>query len=378
MSTRLVYLDNAATTTADKEVLDTYKGLLVQHFANSDSLYDIGSIVSTMMEKSRKVIAGLLEVNDKEVLFTSGASEANNMAIKGIAFACMQDKKHCITTTIEHSSVKNAFKQLEEVFGFEVTRLSVDEFGLISVEELRSALRKDTALVSIMHVNNEIGVIQPIDEIAEIVKKQSGAYMHVDMVQALGKLRINLKNIDVATFSAHKIHGLKGSGLCIKKNHVPLVPLISGGQQEFMLRGGTENALVNIMFAKTLRLAISRQENVMKHCMMLKQYLISELQKIEQIKLNTPNNSVCHIVNFSTNVPSEIMMNALNKKGIAVSAQSTCSSKTKNASDVLLALNKSYEEARSSIRCSFSIENTKEDIEYLIENMKECIKKYGN
>ncbi len=378
MLPRNVYLDHAATTKVHDEIMKTYVDLLNKHFANSDSLYDAGTLVSSLMEKSRKLIAENFHVSSSEILFTSGATEANNMAIKGIAFACMPLKKHIITSNIEHSSVKNALKQLEEVFGFEITRLNVNSDGVVSVDDLKNSLRSDTCLVSILMVNNEVGSIQPISAIAEIVKKQSSAFMHVDAVQAFGKISFDLKNIDVLTISAHKIHGIKGSGVCIKKQHVPLVPIISGGQQEYNLRGGTENAVANIVLAKTIRLAIENQEKLAKHCIKLKDECIRELSKIKEVSINTPLESAPHILNFSTGVPSEIMMNALNKRGICVSALSTCSSKSKAKSDVLLAMNKTEKQALSSVRCSFSLENTSDDVKYLIENIKECICKYGN
>lgn len=378
MLPEMIYLDHASTTPVDSEVLKTYIGLLEQKFANSESLYDAGTEIASMMEQSRAVLARLLHVKENEVIFTSGASEANNMVIKGIAFACMKEKRHVITTTIEHSSTMNAFNQLEDVFGFEVTRLPVNEQGIINIEDLRKALRPDTALVSIMMVNNEVGSIMPIADIAEIVKKESHAYLHMDGVQALGKIDFDLKNIDCVTFSAHKINGLKGSGICVRRQHVKMVPLINGGQQEFHQRGGTENALVNIMFAKTLRLTLNKEKQARLHCERLRTILWDELMKLDEIVINSPKNGVCHILNFSCLcIPSEVMMNALNQRGFCVSAQSTCSSKSRTPSHVLLAMGKEKKIALSSIRCSFSMENTEKDIDAFVQAIKECIKKYG-
>ena len=373
-----IYLDNASTTRVDPEVLKTYTRLLQEKFVNSESLYDAGVELATTMEQSRAAIARLLHVKKEEVIFTSGASEANSMVIKGIAFAMMKKKKHLITTEIEHSSVMNAIKQLEEVFGFEVTRLKVNDQGMIRLEELEAALRPDTALVSIMMVNNEVGSIMPVAAIAELVKKHSGAFLHMDGVQALGKIDFDLSQIDCATFSAHKIHGLKGSGVCIRKAHVPIVPLINGGQQEFHLRGGTENALVNILFAKTLRLTLERAEKTRAHCNKLRELLWHQLEGLDQIVINSPKNGVCHILNFSCTVlPSEVMMNALNQRGFCVSAQSTCSSRSRTPSYVLLAMGKSEKMALSSIRCSFSAENTEAEVLAFAAACKECIEKYG-
>ena len=250
-----VYLDAVSTTAVNPEVLDTYKKLLDKYYCNSDALYDDGVAIYDMQEKSRKMIGQMLGVSSNEVIFTSGASEANSLAIKGLALN-HQNKKHLITSIYEHSSAYNSFKQLENDFGFEVTYLKPDCNGNITAQMVKQALRDDTLLVSIMMVNNEIGSVNNIEEIGEVVKKHSGTFFHTDITQALGKTRIKLNNVDMASFSAHKIHGLKGSGVLIKKQHVQLLPLISGGQQEFSLRGGTSNALENIVLAKTLRIAL--------------------------------------------------------------------------------------------------------------------------
>ncbi|MBR3348737.1 MAG: aminotransferase class V-fold PLP-dependent enzyme, partial [Solobacterium sp.] len=252
---RRIYFDNASTTNINPEVLKSYKQLLDQYYVNSESLYDEGATVSRMMEKARSAIAGLLDVQPDEIIFTSGSSESNTAAIKGVCFADMS-RKHIITTNIEHSSILNACRQMEEVFGYEVTYLPVNESGVISAKQVLEALRPDTALVSVMCVNNEVGSLNPIDEIATAVKKKSHAYFHCDLTQAIGKTEVNMKYIDLASISAHKLEGLKGSGILIRKKHVPFVPLINGGEQEYGIRGGTSNACVNMVFAKTLRLAL--------------------------------------------------------------------------------------------------------------------------
>lgn len=373
----MIYFDSASTTKLNKEVLDTYYSLLVKSFANSESLYDAGMEMNTLMEKSRASVASFLHVAPQEVFFTSGASESNSAIIKGVAFANKNKGKHIITTQVEHSSVMNAYHQLEEEFGYEVTYLPVNEEGVVSVEDVKLALRSDTILVSIMYVNNESGAIMPIDEIKKIVKK-SNAVFHVDCVQALGKLSIDLKDIDCASFSAHKINGLKGSGLLVKKQHIHMLPLINGGQQEMGLRGGTANAPTNIVWAKTLRLALEHQASAMKKIHELNQLLRNELQKIEGIHFNSSDRAIDTILNFSVSgLTSEVLMNALNAKEICVSAQSTCSSKSKSASHVLLAMGISEEAANRSIRISLCEENTEEEIRFFIQVLKESIKKYG-
>lgn len=371
------FFDNASTTSLHEEVYATYCELLKTKFYNSDALYDASIEIQQMIEKSRLAIAETFSVSSEEIIFTSGASESNNLAIKGIAFK-HPDKKHIITTKIEHSSVYHACEQLEKLFGFDVTYLDVNEEGVIRVDELKKALRPDTVLVSIMMVNNEVGSIQPIDEIKQIVKKQSQAYLHVDAVQALGKLDIDAKDIDCISLSAHKIHGLKGSGLLIKKQHVQLEPLISAGQQEFGLRGGTSNALVNVMFAKTLRLCLQEQSEFVRVVSQLRSYAMDELVKIPGIHINSPMDGVCHILNFSyPPIPSEVMMNALNAKGVCVSAQSTCASKSGQPSRVLKAMNFDQAVANSCIRISFDKKNTTQEIDEFIEILKEICKRYG-
>ncbi len=370
-----IYFDNASTTKVYPEVLDTYKDLLTKYYVNSESLYDEGSEVHRMMEKARGAIAGLLEVNPDEIIFTSGASESNSLAIKGAAFS-NKDKKHIVTSSIEHSSVLNACRQLEEVFGYEVTYLPVDASGKVSLEDVKKAIREDTVLVSLMYVNNEVGSIFDIDEIKEYVKKKSHAIFHVDLTQAVGKIPFSLKDIDLASMSAHKIHGLKGSGILVKKKHIALSPIISGGEQEFGLRGGTSNACVNMVFAKTLRFALENMDTT--HVKSLKEYCLEKLGEMQGIHINQPNDAIDHIINFSyEKIPSEVMQNALNRKGFMVSARSTCESKELNTSYVLKAMGLSDAIASSCIRLSFSNENTKEEIDLFIQSLKEIIQQYG-
>ena len=373
-----IYFDNASTTPVHPEVLKLVNQLLETSYVNSESLYDEGMQINRLMEKSRAQIASLLHVQPWEIIFTSGASEANNMAIKGAAFAALGKKNHIVTTKVEHSSVTNAFHQLEEVFGFNVTWLDVDEHGVVDLDQLRQCVNENTALVSIMAVNNEVGSIMPMDKIKQIVRKQSHALLHFDCVQALKRIDIDLNQVDLASFSAHKIEGLKGSGILVKKQHVELAPLISGGQQEMGLRGGTANSVANIALAKTLRLALEEQDHYRKHTAMLNRRMREGLAQFEEIDINSPEDGVGAILNFSCRtIPSEVMMNALNSYHICVSAQSTCSSKSKSPSHVLKAMGMSDKRALSSIRCSFSTRNTPEEVDRFLRDLKEILKKYG-
>ena len=374
---RRVYLDHAGTTKPDPEVLKTYTALLADHYANSESLYDEGSEVHRMMEKARSAAAGLLGVSPSELIFTGGSCESNSMAVKGTLLAC-PTKKHIITTPIEHSSILNAVKQMERLFGCQVTWLRLNEHGAVDAQEVRNALRPDTALVSVMCVNNETGAVNPIEEIASIVKKESHAYFHSDLTQAIGKIPVSLANVDLASISAHKLHGLKGSGILVKKTHVPMEPLISGGEQEYGLRGGTANAAADIVFAKTLRLALERQAQTAAHTAKLNQRLRQGLSEIEGIEFNSPVNAIPEVLNFSYEaIPSEVMQNELNRRGFMVSARSTCESNSNNPSYVLLAMGCSERRASCSIRVSLSLETSEAEIDAFIEAVKEMIQQYG-
>lgn len=372
-----VYFDSSSTTDVSAEVLDTYTGLLHKYYVNSESLYREGAEINRMMEKARGAIAALFAVSPNEVIFTSGSSESNTSAIKGVCFGC-PGRKHIITTNVEHSSIMNACRQMEEVFGYEVTYLPVDGTGKISASQVREALRPDTALVTVMYVNNESGSVNPIGEIARIVKKESHAYMHADLTQAVGKIEIPMENIDLASVSAHKLEGLKGSGILIRRQHVPFVPLICGGEQEFGLRGGTSNAPVNMVFAKTLRLAVENGRKYHDAVRFMHERLLAGLQEIPGIEINSPADGITGIVNFSyEKIPSEVMQNALDQAGFMVSARSTCASKSTNPSYVLKAMGFSDRRASSCIRVSISRHNTPQEIDSFLTALKEVISKYG-
>ena len=366
-----IYLDAVSTTNVNPEVLDTYKKLLDEHYCNSDALYDQGVAIYDMQEKARKIIGDFLGVNKDEIIFTAGASEANSLAIKGLALK-HKNRKHLITSIYEHSSAYNSFKQLEEEFGFEVTYLYPNDNGNITAQMVKDNLRDDTLLVSIMMVNNEIGATNDINEIGKVVKKHSGTYFHTDITQALGKIDIDLTNVDMASFSAHKIHGLKGSGALIKKQHIELLPIISGGQQEFSLRGGTSNALANIVLAKTLRIALDNMHKYKEYLKQLHDYLINELNGL--VTINSKSGSLDTLINISTSIQSEVLLNALNSKGIMVSSKSTCGSRKNEKNRALSSLNIDEDYA---IRVSFDYTNTKDELKYFVDTLKEVLDRYG-
>ena len=369
-----VYFDHASTTRLNSEVLDTYKELLATHYANSESLYDSGVKVKDLLTRSRKSIAQRLCVKENEIIFTSGASEANNLAIKGLLMS-NPNKKHIITSRYEHSSVLEAIKQMQRLYDYQVTYLDILNDGKVDIEQLKNSIKDDTILVSIMWVNNEIGSINDINTIKNIIKGYPKTYLHVDAVQALGKIAVDLKDIDLCSFSAHKVNGLKGSGILYKKSNIQLEPLIIAGQQEYGIRGGTSNALTNVVLAKTIRLALDNQEKYHKEQIELIDYLVTSLESIKEVIFNSPFNEI-GIINISTNIKSEIMLNALNSKGICVSAISTCHSK-KTTSHVLEAIGLDNDRIRNSLRISINYTNSKEEIDYFIDSLKEVINYYG-
>lgn len=373
----MIYLDYVATTPLRPEVLSTYNNLLEKFFFNADSMYDKGIEVNRLMEHSRKLISEMLKVKEDELIFTSCGSESNNLAIKGVAFQYQNRGKHIITTAIEHSSVYETCKELEKTFGFEVTYLKVDQKGRISLQELQDSIRDDTILVSIMYVNNEIGVINPIEEIKQIVKKYDKIKLHFDMVQALGKLPIDLTDVDLASFSAHKIYGLKGSGLLFKRRSTTIVPLINGGQQEFGMRGGTSNACSNIVFAKTLRLALENFDNKAKHIKMINSYARKCLNQIEGVIINSDETCcISSILNFSCpGYKPEVILHGLESEEIYLSTRSACSSKSENISRIMAQLNLDKEIASSALRISFGEHTTIEDIDKFCYYLQESLRK---
>jgi cysteine desulfurase len=375
-----IYLDHVSSTPVDPEVLKTQNALYPIHYANAEALHDAGHQIATMVEKSRESIADLLRLKPESIIFTSGATESNNAIIKGIAFANSTKGRHLITTQVEHSSVLESFKQLETSFGFEVTYLSVDQEGRISLDELKASLRADTILVSIMHVNNEIGTIMPIKACAEIIRQNSTAYFHVDEVQAIGKIPFDFTDIDAVSVSAHKINGVKGSGLMIVKPKVKIISLITGGQQENGRRGGTANAISNILFAKTLRLALAAFNDHHDKVLMLNDWLRNALKAFPDVIINSPENQVSpYILNFSVlTLSSEVLLNWFNSHEIYVSSQSTCNTKTKHISMTLQAMHLSEARLNGSLRVGISALNTLDELKVFVAVLKEGLDAYAS
>lgn len=374
----MLYLDNSATTKPYPEVLSTYLKVTEDYFANPSSLHKLGSEAEMLLNQSRKQVAALLGVQQGEIIFTSGGTEGNNLAIKGAALANKHKGRHIITSSIEHPSVLESFKQLEEFHGFSVTYLPVNGEGIVSLEHLEKAIRDDTILISIMHVNNEVGTIQPIAEIGQMLKNQNILF-HVDNVQGITKVPLDLKNanIDLCTISGHKFHGLNGSGVLFKRSGVDLLPLFSGGSQELQMRSGTESLAGNVALAKALRMATEKAAKRGQHLENLHKQLRVKLMNIEGVVVNTPlKNAAPHIINFSVPaVKAEVLIHFLGEHDIYVSTTSACSSRSKTSSQTLLAMNKPQVIAKSAIRVSLSYESNEEMILTFIDTLSKGIEK---
>ncbi len=372
---RIIYLDNASTSKVNSEVLDSFNQISLKYFANASSIHRLGQESNRLLEKSREQILSLLNLNHHEVIFTSGATEANNLAIRGYALANRNRGNHLITSATEHPSVLNTFKQLEK-YGFEITVLPVNEKGVIEVNSLREAVNEQTILVSIMSVNNEIGAINPIKEIGEYLKKYPKIAFHVDMTQAIGKIDIPLENVDMFSFAGHKIHGLLGSGALIKEKKIVLEPQNSGGGQENNLRSGTNTVALSASLAKALRLAIVNRETNYQKVSELRDYLVSYLKDNEdKYVLNSLDKNNPYIVNFSLkNRKASVVVEALSNRNIMVSSLSACHSKNEDYSYVVYALKHDMCLAHNTIRVSFSYDNTLDDVKDFIKALKEIIK----
>ncbi|SET45388.1 cysteine desulfurase [Oceanobacillus limi] len=372
----MIYLDNSATTKPHPDVLNSFHQVSERFFANPSSIHQLGGEAEKLLQKAKQQAAQILLVDEDEIIFTSGGTEGNNIAIKGIALEHQGRGKHIITSQIEHPSVFEACKSLEKL-GFEVTYLPVNENGIISVTELENAIRHDTILISIMHVNNEIGSVQPIEEIGEIAKKHPKLSFHVDHVQGLGKISLKLANsgIDLCTMSGHKVHGLKGTGILYSNKRTKLFPLFHGGEQERSIRSGTENLAGAVAMVKALRLIKDREKNERNSLEVLNHYLRTELEQIQGVYLNTsPDTAAPHILNFSVpGIKPEVIIHMLGEQGIYISTKSACSSKQLDESRIVSACGFKQERSTSALRVSLSYDNTKEEVGTFIIKLKEAI-----
>ena len=373
-----IYLDNNATTRLDDDAFDAMIPFFKEEYGNAFSLHLFGRETGKAVAESRKVIADLLGVLPEEIIFTGSGTEGDNLAIRGVARAYKNRGKHIIVSSIEHPGVRNTCKDLEKE-GFEITVLNVDKNGVIDLEQLKSAIKDETILISVMHANNETGVIQPIEEIGKIAKENKILF-HVDAVQSMGKLEINPKEmgIDLLVFTAHKFYGPKGVGALYVRNGVRLGKVITGGGQERKLRPGTTNTPLIVGMAKALEKAYAEREEENKRVGELRNYFEEQISaRIPEIVINgkdVPRLPGTSSITFKY-VEGESILLSLSMKGIAVSSGSACSSDELQASHVLLAMGIPAEFAHGTIRFSLGKYNTKEEIDYTIEAVTEVIGK---
>lgn len=377
-----IYMDHAATTPVRIEVIEAMLPYMKEKYGNASSLHSFGREAKEALEESREIIADAIGASPEEIIFTSGGTEADNLAIKGFALANREKGNHIITSSIEHMAVLNACKWLEEK-GYRITYLPVDKDGLVSVADVRNAITDKTILISIMHANNEIGTIQPIEDIAKVAHEKNIAF-HTDAVQSFGKIEVNVKKlgVDMLTLSAHKIYGPKGVGALYVKKGIKLDPLFHGGPHERNMRAGTENVAGIVGFAKAAELAMKEMKSESKRLTKLRDKIINTILKAREddermrgVRLNGhPTKRLPNNVNFSFDgAEGEAIVLKLDKLGIAASTGSACSSHELKPSHVLLALGIGPIKAHGSLRITLGKENTEADVDCLLKVLPEII-----
>ncbi|PKM89432.1 MAG: cysteine desulfurase NifS [Firmicutes bacterium HGW-Firmicutes-12] len=378
---RRIYLDHSATTSVKPEVAEIMLEHLIQKYGNPSSVHSFGREAKKGLERARDQVAALINAQPEEIVFTSGGTEADNMAIIGVANKYSKRGKHIITSAVEHHAVLHTCEVLEKK-GFKVTLLPVDEYGIIRMDDLRKALTPETILITIMHANNEVGSIQPIEEIGTLAREK-GIIFHTDAVQSLGKIPVDVRkmNIDLLTGSGHKIYGPKGVGFLYVKKGIKLEPLVFGGGQENKYRAGTENIPGIVGLGKAMELAGEEMNTEMTRLAKLRDCLIKGLQqRISNVTLNGhPILRVPTNVNLSFEfVEGESMLLSLDMKGIAASSGSACTTGSLDPSHVLLAMGLCHEVAHGSIRMTLGHENTEEDIQYVLEVFPAIVERLRN
>lgn len=371
----MVYLDYSATTKTDLEVLDSFNKASLSFFSNPNSLHKLGTKANELINASTKQVADILGVKPSEIIYTSGASESNNTAIKGIFDKFQNRGKHIITTEFEHSSIYGPISYLQKYRDAVVDFVETDEFGRVKLDSLEKLITDETILVSICSVNSEIGIRQPIEEIGKLLKKYPKCFFHTDVTQSIGKEKISFENIDLASFSAHKFFGIKGIGCLIKKEHIEIEPLIHGGKSTTIYRSGTPQLPLIVSLSKALRLAYEDLDNKIKKIEEFNKYLQEELKTYDKVRINSNIYSIPQILNISVlGCKPETMQHALEEYDIYISTQTACA-KGSEKSRAVYALTKDEERAKSSIRISISYVTTKEELDTFLEAFKECYKK---
>ena len=367
----MIYLDYAATTMVDKKVLDTFNKVCTNYIGNSNSLHSLGVKSKELEEYATNNIARLLNVKPSEIIYTSSSSESNNTAIKGICLKYQNRGRHIITSSLEHSSVIAPINYLINL-GFEVDFVNIKEDGTVDLEHLKSLIRDDTILVSLSYVDSELGIIQPIKEINKIIKTNPKTFFHVDCTQALGKIKIDFNDMDLATISSHKIYGLPGIALLIKKENIVIEPLIHGGKSTTIYRAGTPALPLVVSLMRALELVLGDIDYHNKHIEKLNLKIKQGLSKYDKVYFNTTDKSIKDIINISIiGIKPETFIHALEEYEIYVSTKSACT-KTNTLSNSVLALTKDRKRAESTVRISISYKTTEEEIDFFLEKFDEC------
>lgn len=366
----MIYLDYSATTPVDRKVLSTFEKVCLEYIGNSNSLHSLGVESKELEDYSTNIIKKILNLKDKEIIYTSGATEANNLAIKGVCLKYNNRGKHIITTYLEHSSIIEPLKYLTNL-GFEIDYVKIKDNGLIDIDNLKELLRDDTILVSISAVDSELGIKQPIGEIGDILKEYPKCYYHVDCTQALGKISVDFNNIDLASVSGHKIYGLKGIGMLIKNKKLVIEPLMHGGKSSTVYRSGTPALPLIVSMMKSVDLIIPKIKDNYNYISTLKKIIIDKLATYDKVNINSTDNSIPHIINFSIKgIKSETFLHALESYQVFISTKSACSSG--GISDSVYAVTKDRERASNSLRISLSYLTTKEEVERFLEVFDKC------
>lgn len=373
----MVYLDYSATTPVNSEVLDSFCKTCTSFVGNSNSLHKLGVDSKKLEEQATKQISELLGVDKFDIIYTSGSSESNNTAIKGICEKYQNRGKRIITTNLEHSSIYGPLGFLQK-HGFEVEIVNTLEDGTVDINHLKTLMNNEVILVTIASVNSETGLLQPIDEIGKIIKEYQKCYFHVDMTQSIGKVNVSFDNVDLVSFSAHKFYGIKGIGVLLKRKNIVIEPLIHGGKSTTIYRSGTPALPLIISLSKALRLSITNLETNQKYVKIYHDMILKKLSLYKHVHINSNDKCIPHIINFSVEfVKPETLQHALEEHDIYISTQSACSS-GHSVSRAVLEVTKNEKYASHSVRVSLSHLTTEEEVNCFLEAFDSCYKRFNN
>lgn len=369
----MIYLDYSATTPVNDYVLDSFTKACKMYPGNPNSLHKLGVDANHLITSSTNQILDILNIDNCDVIYTSGATESNNLAIKGITDKYSNRGKHIITTNLEHSSINGPLDYLTNK-GFKISYLNLDNNGKVDIDHLKSIIKDDTILVTINAINSELGIRQPIEEIAQLLQNYPKCYFHVDMTQAIGKIKIDLTNVDLFSFSAHKFYGIKGIGALIKKSKIVIEPQIHGGKSTTVYRSGTPSLPLIVSMSKALRLSYENIDSKIKYIKKLNDELRDYFKNFELVTINSPKDAIPHILNISViGVKPETLLHSLESKDIFISTKSACSS-SNSLSEAVLSLTHNESSAKSSVRISLSYLTTKAEIEQFKKAFDTCYK----